>query len=111
MEAAINRGKAKVRKTRLSARDIQENCLRIQAALEKVKVGSTEWEVLSKELEHQQTILRKYKDAKWYITPKDWLVIGGVTTAFFFLIGLNREWPSAIKLGSIVLKMFPFKGI
>lgn len=100
----------KVRKTKLTARDIQENCLRIKAAMDKTKVGTPEWKELSDQLEKQQTILRKYKDAKYYISPKDWAIIGGTTVAFVFLIGLSREWPTALKAGSIILKMMPFKG-
>lgn len=103
--------KVKVKKTKFTAKDVQENCLRIREAMRRTPVGTPEYEALQKELEHEQTILRKYKDAKFYMSPKEMAMVGGTTVAVVFFIALAREYPSALKVGSMLLKIMPFKGI
>ena len=100
-----------VKKVRLTARDINENCVRIKAAMDRTKIGTPEYEILQKELEHEETILKKLKDANQVIGLKDALVIGGTTTALIFFIALAREYPTALKVASTILKFVPFKGI
>lgn len=100
-----------VRKTKFTAKDIELNCLRIKAEMEKTKVGTKEYETLQDELDKEQAILKKYRDARNIGSLADWVKIGGTILGFLFLIGLSREWPNAIKIGSVILKMFPFKGI
>ena len=107
-------GQAKVTKAKrikMTARDIEDNCIRIREAMKQVAVGTPEYDVLSKELEHETVVLRKYKDAKFWIQPKDVLIIGGTAVAFIFSIALNREHPAALKTAGIILKMFPYKGL
>lgn len=111
MEMAGKTGNCKVKKVRISARDIHENCMRIKAKMDSTPVGTEEYSRLQKELENELTNLKKYKDGKFMIHPKDCIMIGGTVLSFLFLIGLSREWPSSIKLGSLILKMFPYKGI
>lgn len=100
----------KVKRVKVTERDIRENLLRIQAAKEKVPVGSEEWERLSEEEEKETMILKKFKEAHQIMAPKDACVIIGSAVLCFFVIALNREWPSAVKIASTVLKWIPFKG-
>lgn len=55
----------------------------------------------------QYDILKKYKDSKFYIQPKDWLSIGGLTVLAVIVIALDRESPKITKLMSFVLKLIP----
>lgn len=100
----------KVKKARVTVQDLQRNEMRIQAAMDKVPVGSAEYERLSKELEQAQVNIEKFKKAHQAIPLKDALVIGGTTIGMLFLIALNREWPTAIKTAGVILKWIPFKG-
>lgn len=100
----------KVRKVRVTEKDIKENLLRIQKAKEKTKVGSDEWERLSTEEQKEEEILKKHKESHQWIAPKDAFVIVGSGLLCFFVICLNREWPSAVKTVATVLKWIPFKG-
>lgn len=100
----------KVKKCKLTVHDLERNAMRIQAALDKTPVGSEEYERLSKELDQAQINLKKFKDAHQGLSLKDGLVIGGTTVGMLFLIALNREWPTAIKTASVILKWIPFKG-
>ena len=100
----------KVKRVKVTERDIRENLLRIQMAKEKVPVGSDEWERLSEEEEKENVILKKFKEAHQFMAPKDAFVIIGSGLLCFFVIALNREWPSAVKIASTVLKWIPFKG-
>ena len=101
----------KVKKIKVTAADIQENCVRIKAAMDRCKVGTAEYEKLQNELKTEQEILKKCKDANQVIALKDVLVIGGTATALVFFIALTREYPSALKIASMILKFVPFKGI
>lgn len=103
--------KAKVKIVRPSAKDIQERCMRINEALKRTPVGTPEYETLQKQLEHELVNLKKYKDAKFYIAPKDAAIIGGTAVCVIFFLALAREYPSAMKVGSMILKIMPFKGI
>ena len=100
----------KVKKVKVTAADIQENCVRIKAAMDRCKVGTAEYEKLQNELKTEQEILKKCKDANQVIALKDVLVIGGTATALVFFIALTREYPSALKIASMILKFVPFKG-
>ena len=64
---------------------------------------------LQEQREKEFTILKKYKDSKFYVAPKDLMVIFGVGCLSFFMIALERENPKALKLASFVLKLFPIK--
>ena len=101
----------KVKKIKVTAADIQENCVRIKSAMDRCKVGTPEYEKLQNELKTEQEILKKCKDANQIITLKDAMVIGGTATALVFFIALTREYPSALKIASMILKFVPFKGI
>lgn len=65
------------------------------------------YSTLQDQEEKQYEILKKYKNSKFYIAPKDLLVITGVTGLAIFMIALDRENPKALKLASFVLKLFP----
>ena len=78
--------------------------------MDRCKVGTPEYETLQQELEREETILKKLKDANQVITLKDAMVIGGTATALIFFIALAREYPTALKMASIILKFVPFKG-
>ena len=105
--------KDKVKKLRpLTAKDIEANCMRIQAALEKTKVGTKEFEILTEELTKQRELMKKYRDSVFFdIKPRDWLVVGGTTVAIVFFIALSREHPTALKVCTGIMKLMPFHGI
>lgn len=67
------------------------------------------YSVLQKEMKEELEILRKYKDSKFYIQPKDAVIIGGVAFIAVFMIALERENPKALKLATFLLKLFPIK--
>ena len=66
-----------------------------------------QFDTLQEQEEKQYAILKKYKDSKFYIQPKDWLVIGGTTVLAIFVIALDRESPKITKLASFILKLLP----
>lgn len=100
----------KVKKLKVTGKDIQENCVRIKAAMDKTPVGTPEYEKLQTELEKEETILKKLKDANQVISLKDALVVGGTAVSLVFFIALSREYPTALKVASMILKFVPFKG-
>ena len=100
----------KVRKVKVTAKDIQENCVRIKAAMDRCKVGTPEYEKLQNELKTEEEILKRCKDANQVISLKDAMVIGGTATALVFFIALAREYPTALRMASMILKFVPFKG-
>ena len=81
---------------------VQYNTLQFQ-----LKELNDLFESLQDQEEKQYLILKKYKDSKFYIQPKDWLVIGGTTILAIFIIALDRESPKITKLASFILKLFP----
>ena len=101
----------KVKRIKVTGKDIQENCRRIKVAMDSCKVGTPEYEKLQNELKTEEEILKKCKDANQVISVKDAMVIGGTTTALVFFIALAREYPTALKVASTILKFIPFKGI
>jgi len=64
---------------------------------------------LQEQKEKEYTILKKYKDSRFYIQPKDLAIILGVSALSIFMISLERENPKSLKLASYVLKLFPIK--
>lgn len=101
----------KVKVIKVTSSDIQENCRRIKVAMDHCKVGTPEYEKLQNELKTEQDILRKVKDANQIISLKDAMVIGGGTAALIFFVALTREYPTALKVASTILKFIPYKGI
>lgn len=98
----------KVKPLKWNGREIQDNIERLKAARAKVDVGTPEYEALSKELEKEYEILKKYKDSRFIIEPKiivTLIVIGGIA---FFAICLDQESPKAIKIAQFVVKLFKF---
>lgn len=65
--------------------------------------------MLQEQKEKEYGILKKYKDSKFFIPPKDLAVITGVFLLSLFMISLERENPKSLKLASFVLKLFPIK--
>jgi hypothetical protein len=108
--AVIKINKAKARKIKITARDIQENCVRIKYAMDHTPINTPEYDALAKELDYQIGLLKKVKDANQVISVKDFMVIGGTSAALIFFIALAREYPSAVKMASMILKFVPFKG-
>ena len=100
----------RVRKVKVTVKDLQENCCRIKAAMDRTPIGTPEYDALQTELEKEMTILKKHKDANQVISLKDAMVIGGTAGALIFFIALAREYPTALKVASTILKFVPFKG-
>lgn len=67
------------------------------------------YKLLQEQMKNQLEILKKYKDSRFYIQPKDVLVITCVGGLAFFMICLDRESPKAVKLSSFILKLFPIR--
>lgn len=111
LKRCSNGEKTMLKKVVYTPKDIQDNCMRIKVAMEQTPVGTSEYDKLQKELEQWQVILKRYKDARFYIAPKDALVIGGTTIGTLFFIALTREFPSALKTASLLLKIIPYKGL
>lgn len=105
-----NQKKVKVKKRKVTEKDIQRNIERIQAKLEKVEPGTPEYKTLSEALEHEYVVLKKFKDSRFIIQPKDALTIGAFAVTIIFFTCLEREVPAATKFAGLVLKMVPFKG-
>jgi len=113
MQMAMDRWlfkRTKVKKKRVTRRELQENIRRIQDALKIVDEGTDEYERLSKELEHEYVILRKYMDSRLYIEPKQYLLIGGGILVTVFFVCLEREVPSVTKFCNLLFKIMPFRG-
>ena len=102
--------KTQVKKKKVTAKELQNNIRRIQDALSRMKEGTDEYERLSRELEHEYVILRKYKDSKFYIEPKQYLLIGGGIIVTVFFVCLEREVPSVTKFCNMLFKIMPFRG-
>ena len=100
----------KVKKIKVTAKDLQENCVRIKAAMDRTPIGTPEYEALQTELDKEMAILKKCKEANQVISLKDAMVIGGTGLGLIFFIALAREYPTALKVASTILKFVPFKG-
>lgn len=100
----------KVTKIKVTRRTIEDNMIRIKAAMDETPVGTEKWKVLSDELEHEVVMLKKYKEAKQIMPAKDALVVTVTGLALVFFIALEREVPSAMRTASVILKWVPFKG-
>ena len=100
----------RVKKVKVTARDLQENCVRIKYAMDHTPIGTEAYEKLQDELKAEQEILKKHKEANQVISLKDAMVIGGTASALIFFIALAREYPTALKVASTILKFVPFKG-
>jgi hypothetical protein len=68
------------------------------------------YKTMQEQYKAQLEVLKKYKDSRFYIPPKDLITIFVISGLAFFGISLDREDPKAVKLSSFVLKLFPFKG-
>lgn len=102
MEMVLN-GKA----VKVTAKDIQENIRRIHDEMKNTPVGTEKYTCLQEEMEKEYTILKKFKDSRFYIAPKDAIIIGCISGVAIFMIALERENPKALKLASFLLKLFP----
>lgn len=111
MEAVFGQVKTvEAKKKRVTSKDIQANIRRIMDAMQQLPAQSDEYERLAKELEHEYVILKKYKDSRFYIEPKQWLLIGGGTLVTVFFVALEREVPSVTKFTNLLFKIIPFRG-
>lgn len=99
----------KVKRKNVKKRDIQDNIVRIKAAMEKVPVGSEEYEVLQKEMEQELTILKKFQDARFVIQPKDAILVATLAFGTIFFIGLDHDNPKALKIWNVLSHLIPFK--
>lgn len=100
--------KAKVIKLRKA--DIQENLVRIKMTMDQTPINTPEYDALAKEMGYQLDLLKKFKDANQVISLKDAMVVIGGTAGLIFFVALSREFPSALKTASLIMKFIPFKG-
>lgn len=112
---------SKVQEERRRYRDIMKQMTELDPIANKKEYDKLELEArlyadaderytqLQEQKEKEYTILKKYKDSRFYIQPKDLAIILGVSALSVFMISLERENPKSLKLASYVLKLFPIK--
>lgn len=104
-------GTTKVRKMhKVTVRDIYENCVRIKAEMDKTPVNSPRWSELQEDMKRELENVDKCRKANQLLSLKDGLTIGGAVIVLVFFIALSREYPSALKVVSTILRIIPFKG-
>lgn len=81
--------------------------LEYAALVENLKEKNELYSVLQKEMEQEYTTLKKMKDSRFMMQPKDGLIIGGLIFLGTFAIALERENPKALKLFSFIMKLMP----
>ena len=67
------------------------------------------YKVMQDELRQEYDTLKKLRESRFYIAPKDGIMIAGVVFMGTFMIALERENPKALKLATFLLKIFPMK--
>ena len=103
--------KVKARKMhKVTVRDIYENCVRIKAEMDKTPVNSPRWAELQDDMKRELDNVDKCRKANQLLSLKDGLTIGGAVVVLVFFIALSREYPSALKVVSTILRIIPFKG-
>lgn len=65
------------------------------------------YSTFQKEQEQEYTTLKKMKDSKFMMQPKEALIVGGLVFLGTFAIALERENPKALKLVTFILKLMP----
>lgn len=104
-------GNADVRKMhKVTVRDIYENCARIKAEMDRTPVNSPRWAELQDDMKRELENVDKCRKANQIISWKDGLTLGGAVIVLVFFIALSREYPSALKVVSTILRIIPFKG-
>lgn len=128
-----------VRKVKITAKDIQENIVKIQTRInwvhddiEKItsemsnvdtatesgknkyselqtalKEKNELYSVLQTEMEQEYVTLKKFRESRYTVAPKDAIIIGGLLFFGTFMVALERENPKALKLATFLLKLFP----
>lgn len=106
-----NKKNVKVRKVhKVTVRDIYENCVRIKAEMDKTPVNSPRWSELQEDMKRELENVDKCRKANQLMSLKDGLTLGGAVLVLVFFIALSREYPSALKVVSTILRIIPFKG-
>ncbi len=100
----------KVKRKKITEKDIQENIRRIMEAIKATPHGTDEYERLAGELEHEYVILKKYKDSRFIIEPTLWVRTISITGLVVFFLCLEREVPSVMKFADRILRFVPFRG-
>ena len=111
IQATMQYVEGEIQKTVNDLQAINKNTEDGRCQYDKLQADLSDMNALYKALqemeEKQYGILKKYKDSKFFIQPKDWLVIGGMTFLAVIVIALDRESPKITKLISLILKMLP----
>lgn len=107
----MKKSTVKVRKAhKVTVRDIYENCVRIKAEMDKTPVNSPRFSQLQEDMKRELENVDKCRKANQLISLKDGLTLGGAVIVLIFFIALSREYPSALKVVSTILRIIPFKG-
>ena len=77
------------------------------ALLEEFNLKSEAYATLQKEQEQEYTTLKKMKDTRFFMAPKDALMVCGTIVLGVFAISLEREDPRAIRIWSFIMKLMP----
>lgn len=96
-------------KTRDPGDDKELNLKLIVEAEENLQNYRSEYSLLQEQREKEYSILKKYKDSRFYIAPKDLIVILGLLSGGIYAITLERENPKSLKLASFLMRLFPIK--
>jgi len=74
---------------------------------EELKLRNEAYSALQKEEQEEYNTIKKMKDSKFLIAPKDAIMISGLFILGTLAIALERENPKAIKIVSFITKLFP----
>lgn len=96
-----------VEELKMANKDTEDGRCRYEQLQKDLHEMNELYKALQEMEEKQYGILKKYKDSKFFIQPKDWLMIGGSVVLAVIVIGLDRESPKITKLMSFVLRLLP----
>lgn len=74
---------------------------------EELKEKHEMYSLMQTELKMELENIKKFREGKHAIAPKDAFMIGGVVFLATFMIALERENPKALKLATFLLKLVP----
>lgn len=99
-----------IQKELMEAKDLDDEERRILEEEAKLYADAdARYTELQEQKEKEYTILKKYKDSKFFISPRDMAILGGLALLGIYAISLDRDNPKALKIFSFLTKLFPIK--
>jgi len=65
------------------------------------------YSTLQEEMKLEYENIKKVKDGKFIMAPKDGILIGSMVLVGVFVFSLERENPKAVKIAEFILRLFP----